>query len=186
MADTPDTGVLTTQSESDMVPAPNGPVERFMDPIVNKGIDVLAPDAYKARLKTAYGKNRMLYNLGLIGLFGIGGAAAYGGIRHAFNQDDDYAFDPAAQRWRPRSSGSAIGSGISSALGFLAPMALLAGGAYLWNKHGDKIMGKFRNLKNAAASAEKWQKREQNVRRKIGQLPGGNWAIKQVENWMDN
>ena len=134
-----------------------GPLDRMMDPFMRKALTTLSPAKYREGIVNNYIRNRTAWNLGAAALGGLGLAAAVRGIRNAFGSDDDDDDDYYVPRRRRRSRGLFGLGGWGNALTFLAPMALLAGGGYLWNKYGDKVRGTFSTLGNIQRDYEKYK-----------------------------
>jgi hypothetical protein len=117
-----------------------------MDPYMQKILATVTPARYKDKILNSYGNNRTLYNLAALALLGVGATAAYRGVRGAFGGGDDgWVFDPSSRRWHKGPDGG--GGGFLGGVGnYLLPIALLAGGGYLWNRYGDKITGGIKNI----------------------------------------
>ena len=147
---------------------PQGPLDRFMDPYMKKVITTVTPNKYKDSVLNSYSHNRTLYNLAALALLGGIGTGLYRGARGMFGgHDDGYRFDPHARRWYRGGYGG--GGGFFGNVGsFLLPMALLAGGGYLWNKYGDKVIGGVKNisggLDDLKEARELWAQNKDNLK----------------------
>lgn len=109
---------------------PRGAVDRMMSPWMEEGIKHL-PQNWQQPVLNHYNKYQSLYNAGALGL---AGGTLYRGVSSLLDDDDGYP--------RRRHS-SSIG-------GWLLPMAVIGGGAYLWNKYGDQITNGFKNFQQLA------------------------------------
>ena len=123
-----------------------------MTPIITSTATSLLPQGVGNTVADHYQKYQHIYNPALIGL---AGTALYKGVNALTGDDDD-------DRPRRGRSGGGLGS-------WLLPMAILGGGAYLWNKYGDDIKNGLTNLKQFS-SITPGQKKDLETAAKIGHV----------------
>lgn len=107
-------------------PAPQQPSEG--EDWVMRAIRAVSPKGQEDVWAKRYMANRNAWNLGIGAAAGLGTAALAHGVGNAFSSDDRR------------------GGGGSSPWGWLMPMAIGAGGMWLWGKYGDQIKKGFSTL----------------------------------------